>query len=67
MKNIIIKHSFIAQIFYRCLEQRFLIMLLHIVYLIIMAVLRDAPTRIVYSSYIYKMYYFPTGFVVHHF
>jgi hypothetical protein len=46
-----IKKNFIAQILNGPLEQR-------IVYLIIMAVLRDALTRIVYSSYIYKMYYF---------
>jgi len=29
-----------------------------LVYLIVMAVPRDALSRIVYSSYIYKMYYF---------
>jgi hypothetical protein len=58
MKSIKIKHSLIAQIFYWCLEQHFLIKLLHIVHLIIIAVPSDALTSIVNSSYIYKMYYF---------
>jgi hypothetical protein len=58
MKSITIKYSLIAHIFYWCLEQRFLIKLLHVVYLILMAVPSNTLTNIVNSSYIYKMYYF---------
>jgi hypothetical protein len=58
LKSILIKHHIIAQISNQCLELGFLIKLLHIVYLIIMAVPRYALTSIVFSSYIKKMYYF---------
>ncbi len=58
MNSITIKYSLIAQIFYWCLEQHFLIKFLHIFYLIKMAVPRDALTSIFNSSYIYEMYYF---------
>ncbi len=39
------------------LEQRFSVKVLHIIYLIIMAVPRDALTRIINPNYIYKIYY----------